>query len=51
MMNRESQMTNVVPIRPIQDQTTRAKTRESEKKWGQKVMAIGFCVVLYLRCC
>lgn len=36
---------NVVPIRPTQDTTTRAKTRESEKKWGKKVMALGFCVV------
>lgn len=43
---REPKMTaNVVPIRPIQDKTTRAKTRESEKKWGKKVIALGFCVV------
>ena len=38
---------NVVPIRPSSKTTTRAseKTRESEKKWSQKVMALGFCVV------
>ncbi len=37
---------NVVPIRPAST-TTRApeKARESEKKWGKKVMALGFCVV------
>lgn len=37
---------NVVPIRPAST-TTRApeKARESEKKWGAKVMALGFCVV------
>ena len=37
---------NVVPIRPP-SRTTRTpeKTRESEKKWGKKVIALGFCVV------
>ena len=34
---------NVVPIRPTDATTQRA--RESEKKWGRKVMALGFCVV------
>ena len=40
---------NVVPIRPAST-TTRApeKARESEKKWGTKVMTLGFCVVLSL---
>ena len=33
----------VVPIRPTS--TTTEKTRESEKKWGKKVIALGFCVV------
>ena len=33
----------VLPIRPTG--TTAEKTRESEKKWGKKVIAIGFCVV------
>ena len=33
----------VLPIRPTG--TTAEKTRESEKKWGRKVIALGFCVV------
>ena len=33
----------VLPMRPIG--TTTEKTRESEKKWGKKVIALGFCVV------
>ena len=33
----------VVPIRPTGTPTE--KTRESEKKWGRKVIALGFCVV------
>ena len=34
---------NVVPMRPAG--TTTEKTRESEKKWGKNVIALGFCVV------
>ena len=38
--------TNVVPMRPIREAaTTREGTRQSERKWGKKVMALGFCVV------
>ena len=33
----------VVPIRPTG--TTTEKTRESEKKWGKNVIALGFCVI------
>ena len=33
----------VLPMRPTG--TTAEKTRESEKKWGKKVIALGFCVV------
>ena len=48
MMNEADRTTaaNVVPIRPT-GRTTQApeKMRESDKKWGKKVMAIGFCVV------
>ena len=37
---------NVVPIRPPSSSTRAPKqTRESEKKWGKKVIALGFCVV------
>lgn len=34
---------NVVPMRPAG--ATTEKTRESEKKWGKNVIALGFCVV------
>ena len=38
--------TNVVPMRLIRETaTTREGTRQSERKWGKKVMALGFCVV------
>ena len=38
--------TNVVPMRPIREAAaTREGTRQSERKWGKKVMALGFCVV------
>lgn len=42
MMNKA----NVLPMNPT-GRTARAPetTRESEKKWGKKVMALGFCVV------
>ena len=37
---------NVVPIRRSKKTAqTPEKTRESDKKWGPKVMALGFCVV------
>lgn len=37
---------NVVPIRRSKKTVqTPEKTRESDKKWGPKVMALGFCVV------
>ena len=43
MMNKAN---NVVSMNPA-SRTTGAQpvTRESEKKWGKKVMALGFCVV------
>ena len=42
MMNKA----NVVPMNPTGRAARAAETtRESEKKWGKKVMALGFCVV------
>jgi len=43
MSNGKTTAAQVVPIRPTG--TTTEKTRESEKKWGKKVIALGFCVV------
>ena len=34
---------NVVPLSPVKQAPE--KTRSSEKKWGKKVMDLGFCVV------
>ena len=39
----EAAANNVVPISGKTGAS--GKTRESEKKWGRKVMALGFCVV------
>ena len=44
MTEAKTAATNVVPIRPT-DAKTPERARESEKKWGRKVMALGFCVV------
>lgn len=40
-------MTNVVPMKRAKSPTVKSQRnqRESEKKWGKKVMALGFCVV------